>query len=808
MNIKEAAKKYLEAGLSCLPAHAHKKHASVDWTLYQSNRLPAGQIDSVFKSNSRICILTGPISGNLEIIDFDCGGKYFEPWMDEVHKLRPDLCDKWAYESTPSGGAHIVYRHSGEPETSQKLAWEIHPVDGPGKYEFYGKNDYAAVQNRRTGLWEVRIASIETRGKGGLFLCDPSPGYKVHRGDFTKLEPISGEDRDFLIELARRFCQDQVRTSPHLAGENAENGQNQLRPRAQLPAIVPKPEHRVIDLTRPGDDYTNKHDGKDLLNEAGWEFVYTKGENEHWRRPGKADRSATSATYHIESKRFFVFSTNAYPLQAGQYYYPFDLLAAFRFDNDKTAAANYLYNQGYGKRDSLILPQDNFLCNRLGAGQTIDITDDDEDDDDSDIARIGLQPEEFPEHLLHVPGFVGELADYINRTSFTVQPNLALAASLCVLATLTGRRVQDSDRTRTNIYVIGTASTGDGKERGREVAKDLFEKIGKPKWMQERIMSYQGLIRTIDTHKTVMLAWDEFGRVLATINKDGNSHKTEIPTALLTLYSSASSTYYSDVRADERYDKIIKQPHLVLYGTSVPESLYRSMGEESLTNGLLGRMVIFDGVQFPVDQKPEKTSDGLPLPIPDRLVQIAKFWSEFEPGGNMHGENPGPIYLKTTPEAEEVYDELLDKKRALRSSRDIVRKALHSRVLLKAKQFGMVYACSENHKDPVITGPAARWGADVVEFLTENLLRQTTSWVADDDFSRKSQEVIRYLQSVGGVASVAAVNKRFWRWSEWVRENVLSNLKTSRIVVIEDNVPTGKRGRPATVFRLRKTPPN
>jgi len=81
------AKEYLQAGLCVLPAIRTTKHAAVTWKPYQSRLPTEAELNEWFQGNrNALCLITGKISGNLEIIDFDNAGEVFEPWAENWSK--------------------------------------------------------------------------------------------------------------------------------------------------------------------------------------------------------------------------------------------------------------------------------------------------------------------------------------------------------------------------------------------------------------------------------------------------------------------------------------------------------------------------------------------------------------------------------------------------------------------------------------------------------------------------------------------------------------------------------------------------
>ena len=100
--MKEQAIHYLNAGLSVLPANPQLKFAALpQWKQYQ-RRLPTEtEVCAWFKNGQTgLCVVTGVVSGNLEMIDFDLQAELFEAWCLRVHQADPDkACCCPEYES-------------------------------------------------------------------------------------------------------------------------------------------------------------------------------------------------------------------------------------------------------------------------------------------------------------------------------------------------------------------------------------------------------------------------------------------------------------------------------------------------------------------------------------------------------------------------------------------------------------------------------------------------------------------------------------------------------------------------------------
>lgn len=318
--ILEAGLAMLDAGLCVLPARpAEKRPAVPGWKEHQQRRPSRAEASRMLAEASGVCVVCGEVSGNLEMIDFDCGGEAFAEWTSRVEEAQPDLLARLVIEATPSGGKHVVYRCESPVAGNLKLAQRREVVEASPVVQIAGK----AYRPRQDGdRWVVDLCLIETRGEGGLFLCDPTPGYRLEWGDLAAVPTITGEERDLLLGIA--YAMNQIDAEPVFDGGSlaGDDGWAEL----------------------PGTAYSRRGDVAAVLRRHGWTLA-RGGENQHWRRPGKDD--GTSAT--LRDGCFYCFSSNAPPFQPNRAYGPFAVYALLEHGGDWTAAAADLLSQGYGE---------------------------------------------------------------------------------------------------------------------------------------------------------------------------------------------------------------------------------------------------------------------------------------------------------------------------------------------------------------------------------------------------------------------------------------------------------------------------
>lgn len=275
----EALKKYSEAGFLCLPTKTDKS-PDVHGTWKGGIKDP-----EAYRNTHGIGIICGEGSGNLECFDFD---NHFADAKDILSQFLgieevKEIYKKYALplESTINGGYHLIYR-CDKIQGNQKLA----------------------MRAKKEGNRWIPDTIIETRGEGGYFVADPTPGYKVIRNDICKVDTITSAEREILISAAKSF-----------------NTWYQLR----------KEESEQAD--RPGDLYNSRpeaiEDMKAALINAGWKEL-TEGS---WQRPGK-ERGISATLGKVAPNVFYCFSSNGYPFDENSAYSPFQVVGLLKYQGD------------------------------------------------------------------------------------------------------------------------------------------------------------------------------------------------------------------------------------------------------------------------------------------------------------------------------------------------------------------------------------------------------------------------------------------------------------------------------------------
>lgn len=313
------AQQYIAAGLSVLPVlDDGSKSPPFRWGYLQSTLPTSEEIDQWFGNGSPygIGIIGGKVSHSLEILDFDDVTTYQEfltaadaTGLGDLVRRIYEGCE----EASPNG-VHLPYycqTIEGNKPLAKRPATPEELVAKPGK---------------------TVKAIIETRGEGGYVVAAPSCGnvhpsgkpYRLLQGSWLTVATITPEERADLWNLCRTFDRMPPRpedtSSPH--GSQTATG------------------------TRPGDLYAATVSWAEILEHAGWTWVYHRNGVDYWRRPGK-DRGVSATTNYAGSDYFYCFSSST-EFDPERGYGKFSAYAWLHHKGDFHAASFALMRQGYG----------------------------------------------------------------------------------------------------------------------------------------------------------------------------------------------------------------------------------------------------------------------------------------------------------------------------------------------------------------------------------------------------------------------------------------------------------------------------
>ena len=429
------------------------------------------------------------------------------------------------------------------------------------------------------------------------------------------------------------------------------------------------------------------------------------------------------------------------------------------------------------------------------------------DEQEMEEQAVSVPP---PPPLSQLDGALAMMIEHILASAIRPQPWLAVGASLTALGTLMGRKVRTDSDLRSNLYVIGLAESGGGKDHARKAIKEMFSQAGFASHLGgERIASGAGLISALTRQPASLFQIDEFGRFMANVvdKHRAPKHLSEIWDLFTELATSAATTFMGAEYADqkERPRQDIIQPCACVHGVTAPGPFWESLSTGSLQDGSLARFLVFRSEDdIPDRNRTPRSLRDVPQPLLDALKAIANA------GGSNRGNLaqtgsativPAPILVKMDPSALAVFDDLdLEMTARQRAAVGTEQGAVLARVWENTAKVALIKAVSADPYAPVIREPDALWARALVGHCIGTLLLQSERHLADTRTEKHHKKVLEIIRAAGAKGIRRRDLTRKTQFLDLrVRQEVLQTLIESEQIT---SVSTQTKGRSADVFRI------
>ena len=358
-------------------------------------------------------------------------------------------------------------------------------------------------------------------------------------------------------------------------------------------------------------------------------------------------------------------------------------------------------------------------------------------------------------------GSLRDLVDYMLRTAKRPQPLLALGASLSALGALMGRKYRTETNLRSNLYVVGIADSGSGKNHSREVINELFVEAGVGHFLGgNRIASGSGLLTALHRQPSILFQLDEFGMFLAAAADRRRSprHITDILDTMTELYTAAGTIFLGAEYANrdgrnERRD--INQPCLCIYGTTTPLHFWGALQSTNVADGSLARFII---LQTDDDYPDENHKTGIrrsPPELLEALLLIAHGGGR-RPHGNLANLTSSiatavdPMTVPADPGASQAFQSLSREITAeLREARGTHATAILARIAENALKVALVRAVAVDPASPTIRAADADWAIELVRGSASRTLLEVERHVADNQIEANHKRVLAVVRAGG-----------------------------------------------------------
>jgi len=705
--VRIAAKKLREAGLNALPAK--DKRPLVAWKQYTKEPCTIWRADA-----EMVGVVCGAVSGNLQVLDFDLQAVKFDEWkrraIDFGGEVARAALEQVLIERSKSGGKHVAYRIDAAVAGNQKLC------------------------DTANGC------AIETRGEGGFVVCAPTPGYEVEQGDWLKLPTLSHEVDELFLTAARSLSEI----------------------KKEAPTFSPS-GFSGLDVA----DELREQGVEEVLTRHGWTYVKEYNGDALWRRPGKD--YGVSGVLHPETQMFYVYTSNAAPLEPGQTYTPLQLIAALEYGGDQSEAA-----RDHARDLPDILP-------------------------DVAVGSVTQMPE-FPRELLNVPGTIGEMTAFVESVAKRSQPALSFAASLATFGHLLARRVAlgGSLDTSPACWIIAISPPSSGKGAGLYVAR-LLTNLSDDDDLASEYESVQVFIDSIASTGKQFLLQDEFGSWLTEANSDrASSCKRRLLECWLQIFSAYNVEKFQ-LPASLRRGKQppMNRPAFSLYGVTNFADIQTGLTGKLLKNGFVARTLFVVG-----DSKARYDfgKEEQEVVMPPTLEASWQEWLKFRPPTDLNIADPLRVPIDKDASKRLIeYGMECDAKYLEIDDANLAIKTAEGRAYEKARKYALIFGCSKfGAANPHVDLESAELAIKLSRYERNIFLYLTDNVIAETEEERFVNEVVRWLSSgvkTFGMPEITKIVK-----NKAMRDAVLDDLVSRGYISVELVTIEGQR-RPKKVFK-------
>ena len=426
---------------------------------------------------------------------------------------------------------------------------------------------------------------------------------------------------------------------------------------------------------------------------------------------------------------------------------------------------------------------------------------------DADAAPThGQPPAELPEHLLDCPGLVGELAAWMTRTAQKPVPVLNLAAALCIVATVAGRKFAGPTEAGLVMYVLGLSPTGSGKDHPRRAGTHIMTAAGIGRMVAPSSwMSGSALIQHLERQPAALSFSDEVAEFLAKLNgAKASTHERAVSGNMRELWGINWGTYTPPGWANSRDRSTPKPIHAPAYsflGLSVPDAVWAALQGSDVTNGFLNRFIIFSTKIDSVEQDPDESVFDVPEWLVDRVRELAAYGGPMA-SATMHHDGPTAPLVRVPWEggvggpAHQVFKALREHCRTQAESETLMKRTAEIAVRLAT-----VRAVGVAGADAQVSVADMEWGRDVALWSARRMIADASAYMSETEWQAKAKFVLRCITESPGrrITRTQLCKKVAHRFPARDLDALLKGLQEAAEVA-DNSSRSGKRGPEALTY--------
>jgi len=374
--------------------------------------------------------------------------------------------------------------------------------------------------------------------------------------------------------------------------------------------------------------------------------------------------------------------------------------------------------------------------------------------------HLDEDPGLIDEDDLHIPGFVNDVMEF-TKTQFPYHSKyMDFCGALSLMSTIISRRVTDEENSSPNLYILGLAESGSGKDGPRKINRRILHQAGTECRSRElgqiafdEFASKESIEDVLKNTPTILWQKDEMDGILKSMDGHTNDNSRKMMEILLQLFTSSNGVYTTRMKAGAESIETIINPSLNLFGTCLPGNFYDSMSDKMLRNGLFGRMLI-------VENNSERTPNPHMISnpnVPSHITDVVKYWwlsgglSDGYGGVTLAkaGETPNKRVLKYTPQAKDLIrtiQAIYDKEwNVCQKDGDSVGTSVWGRAYEMTRKLAMSYKISGDYQAEYIDWEAVEFSCRTIDRQCRRMLYKAREKSFGTDHEKQLNIMVEHL---------------------------------------------------------------
>lgn len=351
----------------------------------------------------------------------------------------------------------------------------------------------------------------------------------------------------------------------------------------------------------------------------------------------------------------------------------------------------------------------------------------------------GTLPPKRDETLTTPPGFAGQLCDYIYESSYMPVKEVAVAATLAILAGVCGRAYRTHTGKDLALYQILVARSGIGKDGIHDGIPRLLKNAPRG---AERLLRTENFVSGPALHKALLREpgflnlQGEFGRKLKRMADPRDTPMQALRTVMTDAYAKEYLPGLAYSKEEDCFDGV-SWPALSFLGETTPNTYLESLTTDMMEDGFLSRFVVIthEGIRpFPNHQRRE----ALTADEQDRWNEIVSIGIQYQMPINT--SIPRVVRFKDEGAWERMNRFEYACTDEINSTVDESERQLHNRAHLKALKIAGLLAVADNPSDPQIDLGHAVWAIILVRRGMDTFrAHKLRGDIGNSDHSRQSK---------------------------------------------------------------------